>query len=572
MENWQVFNEVMKIPDDIEIPINMKDWTDFNYGLKNRFNSYIKSIRPEHALNLLQNVFWPWSLYDKKKWKIKIVDVTLREWDQAPLTSFNKDEKKVVYLMLRELWINTIEVWFPGWNLDYDNIKELLDFFKDDPNPPYVSVLWRANELDTDKSLDVLKDTKKIRIHTFIATSEWHIIDKFCKGKWKNLKEWKEFVKKSIEKQVTELKKIQEERKKEWKEMIIEFSPEDATNSKYNFLLECIRIAIKAWANIINVPDTLGISIPDTYKALFYLLKEDTKDLKKEWYNFSFSTHVHNDKDMAMACTLWWIIWWGEFAETTLLWIWERTGNTKTSGALINFWIDWESNWNFTIEWIKQRYLSIFSEAVRKILWDDPFTREPWIWKNAQIDASWVHLANPWVYWWSKKYADEFWVSKWEKYFSPRWWINWIFDLLNSLWFEKEMFSTIVNEKFKDEEAKKAETSRRQYPSQIFKHYLEDNWEFSNLNYDIISEKKISINFEILWEKITINEDFWWESWYIDALIKWFKKYLWESWRNIILENFEATERQDLTTIVKELKRDVEKFNNKLIWRSFWLL
>jgi len=156
----------------------------------------------------------------------------------------------------------------------------LLDFFKDDPNPPYISVLWRFLEIDSDASFNVIKNSKKIRIHTFITTSEAHIIDKFYK--------W--------EKNII---------LKEWKDMVIEFSPEDTTNSKYNFLLKAIRVAIEAWANVINVPDTLWVSTPNLYKTLFYLLSEDTKDLKEKWYDFSFSTHVHNDKDIATTFTLW---------------------------------------------------------------------------------------------------------------------------------------------------------------------------------------------------------------------------------------------------------------------------
>jgi isopropylmalate/homocitrate/citramalate synthase len=91
-----------------------------------------------------------------------------------------------------------------------------------------------------------LENAKKIRIHTFIATSEAHIFDKFCKGKYRDLGEGKEFVKNSIKEQIKKLKNKQEEIKNEGREMVIEFSPEDATNTKYDFLLECVRIAIES--------------------------------------------------------------------------------------------------------------------------------------------------------------------------------------------------------------------------------------------------------------------------------------------------------------------------------------
>ncbi|MDD5769677.1 MAG: hypothetical protein PHE25_01810, partial [Candidatus Gracilibacteria bacterium] len=182
----------------------MKDGSIFNKSLNDKFKDYLKTLNQDEINKLISGVFGPAIDYDELK-SIKITDVTLREGDQAPLTSFNKDEKKLIYLLLRELGVHTIEVGFPAGATDFENVKELVDFFSDDKNPPFISVLGRTLELDTTKSLEAVKNAKNIRVHTFIATSQADILGKFCKD-GKSLEEGKEFVKASIKNQVSILK------------------------------------------------------------------------------------------------------------------------------------------------------------------------------------------------------------------------------------------------------------------------------------------------------------------------------------------------------------------------------
>ncbi len=546
--------------------IEMKNWTIFNNSLDNTWKNYIQS-NPEKLQELLLWTFWPWVVCNTGDLRnIKITDVTLREWDQAPLTSFNKEEKKFVYLMLRELWIQTIEVWFPAWDTDFENVAELVNFFSDDPNPPTISVLWRALEFDTNKSIDAIKKAKKIRIHTFIASSKADIMWKFCKD-WKTYDDWKEFVIKSIKNQLTKLKEIQKQRNTEWKEMEIEFSPEDATNTDFDFLLKSIRTAIKSWANIINVPDTLWIATPDSYKTLFFLLVDKTLDLKNEWYNFEFSTHVHNDKAMALATAIWWVRWWAKQVESTILWIWERTWNTSTHQSYMALWIDWKSNWWFKIDWINERHFWNVVVSVWKILWDDSFNREPWVWINSQKDWSWVHWANPNLYWWSKVYADKLWVKDSENYFSPRWWKNNIIDLLNMLWFENNLFLQYITPDFIASLSKKWEIWRTQYATQLFKDYLISSKRFNNFKYKI-TNNEIEVSFKLDWKGIHIKESYEKENWAIDALIKWFKKYLWKYWEKIELVDYQTREKPSLRAIIEETTlNDASEYYKQKIWK-----
>jgi len=118
--------------------------------------------------------------------QIKIVDVTLREWDQAPFTSFNAKEKSAIALMFAEMWIDVIEVWFWASRVDFENIQKVSEVVGD--RNTVISSLWRALENDTIASLKALKKVKNPRIHIFLAMSQDHINGKFWKF-WNSLKQ-----------------------------------------------------------------------------------------------------------------------------------------------------------------------------------------------------------------------------------------------------------------------------------------------------------------------------------------------------------------------------------------------
>ena len=543
---------------------------DFISSLDNRWK---ESLEKSWFIKKITNLFGP---NIRLKWRsISITDVTLREWDQAPLSSFNVMEKKLVYLLLRELQVDVIEVWFPAWDTDYANIQNLIDFFSDDPCPPVISVLWRCADLigwpDTGNSLSVTQSLKKSRIHCFIATSNAHIWDKFCNKKnkqtWetenlRSLEEWKDFVKKSIRKTVWILKNEQEKRKKEWKILQIEWSPEDATNTDYPFLLESIRIAIESGAEIINLPDTVWVSKPEEYKSLFFLLSEDTIDLKKQWYKFSFSSHIHNDKWYAKAWAIGAVEWWAEHIESTLLWIWERAGNTKTHDILQAFGVDNECEIIFKKN--KKLYLtSIFSEAVRKILWDDSWVREPGIWSNAQTDSSWVHTANPELYGESKDYAKLLWVNVKEKFFSARWWANGLLNLADSIWLDLRSTEKKDLKTFIAHLSKIAEVNRMVFPTHILREYLLLGKRLSPIRYNINSQKgNISVDFILDWVKYKINEDYQWENGFIEALMRWIRKI---ANRNIQWKEYFTKDKPSLSTIITYIRESIGKICK---WKS----
>lgn len=530
----------------------MTNGGEFGNSLTERWEDFIGSLDKADLINMLSWIFGPGCTMQDMT-TISITDVTLREWDQAPLTSFNGTEKKFVYLMLRELGIDTIEVWFPAGDTDFNNVKELVDFFADDLNPPRISVLWRAVDHDTHNSIAATKSSQKTRIHTFIATSDAHIYDKFCTDKQGNetrtLEEWKSFVLQSLQTQIQKLKEEQSTRKEQWRDLEIEFSLEDATNTEYSFLLQVVRTAIESWANIINIPDTLGICTPDTYKTLFFLLTQDTGDLQNDGYIFSFSTHVHNDKWFALATALWWARGGARHIETTLLWIWERTWNTSTSQALQAFGIDGKTNgWFKLIEWKSLHFLAVFSYAVRRILWDDPFVREIGIGENAQTDGSGVHTANPLVYGWSKQYAKSFWVLSSEPFFSARWWQNGMRDLLRLLSINDDISVKDVKEMIRMASVS-WEIGRREYVSKIYMDYLEKTWRLSDIEFHVL-DSEICISFTLDGESYEICEGFEWENGYIDAMIRGCKKLIPNV--DVQLEGYSSEEKPALSTVIRE--------------------
>ena len=514
------------------------------------------------------NIFWASAKFEWRK--IKITDVTLREWDQAPLTSFSKDEKMFIYLMLRELQIDTIEVWFPAGDNDFKNVKELVAFFKDDPSPPYISVLGRSLDHDTWRSIEATKWLKKARIHSFIATSDAHILEKFCLKEelwvdWetqlvakRTLEEWQVFVIESIKTSVSRLKKVQTLRRNNYnQDLEIEWSPEDASNTKYDFLLRCVRTAIESWANIINVPDTVWIVKPEEYKSLFYHLVQDTEDLREKWYKFRFSSHIHNDKDFASAATLGAAEGWVSDVETTQLWVWERAWNTKTHIAQMMFWVDGEANWWFELNSaMNHEFTAIFSKAIKKILGDDLSNREAWIGKNVESDWAWVHQQVR-LYWWAKEYAWFFWVLWWEGYFSARWWKNGLKILANTLWIETSKLKWADLTWFISELSKEAEITRRVYPANILQKKLQREKRISDLSYKNEGDI-IAVKFTIDQKEIIIRGKADEKNGYIWAIVSGIKEQLWDAHHIEHLE-YSSREKHSQREIMNTVRNEVDQ-------------
>ena len=532
---------------------------------------------------------------EREEYEVFINDVTLREWDQAPLTSFNKQEKQIIALMLRELWIKNIEVWFWASRADADNIRWVAEVFSWDKNSPFIASLWRAVAWDTDASINVMRWYENARIHTFIATPDDHINEKFSKF-WDDINERKKWVLNQIKWEVSKAKKFKDEHNLNAE---IEFSPEAASNNaiddfkvlkfwttQFEFLIQCIIEAIESWANVINIPDTVWNLLPHETEELFREITNRTEYLKEEWFNFYFSCHIHNDLGLAWANAISAIRWWAKSIELTVAWIWERAWNTSLSEIVWIISEKWESILSWTInDWkkvvtpnIQTELVWPISRFVEKILNLDKSVQIPFIWALSDIDWSWVHNANAWVYWWTKNKIKYGWDNM-EEFFSPRWWSNQIVNMLVRYWINEDKGSDII-QAVTNHACNLSEASRLLFPSNIYSLYLSKKWEFILNDEDIIIDwNKIKITFELFWEKYEISWEWEWKNWVIDGLITWINEFIWKN--NINIQDIWIRNRPCLIQTVKhfyteiskssvELSEDFKKKVSEIIKREKW--
>jgi 2-isopropylmalate synthase len=237
--------------------------------------------------------------------KVYIFDTTLRDGEQAPGFSMTQDEKIKMALALEKLGVDIIEAGFPITSEgDFEAVREVSQKLE----KPVICALARCEEQDIEKAAEALAPAKRKRIHVFIATSEIHM-------KYKLRLSEEEVVEKAI-KAVKLAKKYADE---------VEFSAEDATRSDPDFLIKVFKEVVKAGADVINVPDTVGYTLPFE----FYELIKKIKEAISEVGNPIISVHCHNDLGLATANTLAGILGGARQCEVALNGIGERAGNTS---------------------------------------------------------------------------------------------------------------------------------------------------------------------------------------------------------------------------------------------------
>ncbi|BEP29573.1 2-isopropylmalate synthase [Helicovermis profundi] len=235
---------------------------------------------------------------------IKIFDTTLRDGEQSPGCSMNTKEKLELAKQLEKLGVDVIEAGFPAAsNGDFEAVKLIANTL----NTSTVAGLSRALKSDIDRTWEAIKDAKKPRIHTFIATSDLHMEYK--------LKKSKEEVLKIAVDMVSHAKNYCED---------IEFSAEDASRSDWDFLCQVFESVIKAGATVLNIPDTVGYTVPSEYYDLISYVKNNVKGIE----NVDISVHCHNDLGMGTANSLSAIKAGANQIECTINGIGERAGNT----------------------------------------------------------------------------------------------------------------------------------------------------------------------------------------------------------------------------------------------------
>jgi 2-isopropylmalate synthase len=199
--------------------------------------------------------------------------------------------------------VDIIEAGFPiASDGDFMAVNEISKRTKN----AVIAGLARAGQKDIDRCGEAIKPAKRGRIHTFISTSPVHM-------KWK-LQMEPEKVLDMVVSSVTRARNYTDD---------VEWSAEDATRTEHDFLCRCVEAAIKAGATTINIPDTVGYTVPDEYFALIAMLQERVPNADKA----RFSAHCHNDLGMAVANSLAGVRAGIRQIECTVNGIGERAGN-----------------------------------------------------------------------------------------------------------------------------------------------------------------------------------------------------------------------------------------------------
>lgn len=235
--------------------------------------------------------------------KVEFLDTTLRDGEQTPGVNFSVKEKIAIAKQLEKWGIASIEAGFPAASPDsFEAVRQIAEAM----TTTAVSGLARSVKADIDACYEALKDAKYPQCHVFIATSPIHREYK--------LKKTKEEILDIIKEHVTYARS---------KFDVVEFSPEDATRTELDYLLQVVQTAVDAGATYINIPDTVGFTTPEEFGHIFkYLIENVTSDRE-----IIFSPHCHDDLGMATANTLAAIKNGAGRIEGTVNGIGERAGN-----------------------------------------------------------------------------------------------------------------------------------------------------------------------------------------------------------------------------------------------------
>ncbi len=240
-----------------------------------------------------------------EKDRVVIFDTTLRDGEQCPGATMTHEEKLEVAELLDTMGVDIIEAGFPiASEGDWAAVHEIAKRTKN----AVVCGLSRAAPKDIDRCAEAIKPAKRKRIHTFLSTSPVHM-------KWKLQKEPHEVYEMVIA-QVTRARSHTDD---------VEWSAEDATRTEFDFLCRCVEAAINAGATTINIPDTVGYTVPEEYFALFKMLRERVPNADKA----VFSVHCHDDLGMAVANSLAGVRAGVRQIECTVNGIGERAGNAS---------------------------------------------------------------------------------------------------------------------------------------------------------------------------------------------------------------------------------------------------
>jgi 2-isopropylmalate synthase len=235
--------------------------------------------------------------------RVIIFDTTMRDGEQSPGASMSLEEKIQIARLFDELGIDIIEAGFPIASPgDFEAVSEVSKILKNS----IPAGLSRHSVKDIDRAYEALKHAPRFRIHTFISTSPLHMKHKLNMSP--------EDVYESIGKHVAYARKFTDD---------VEWSCEDGTRTDMDYMCKTVELAIKSGATTINIPDTVGYTIPSEFTKIISTLKNKVPNIDKA----ILSTHCHNDLGLAVANSLAGVQAGARQIECTINGLGERAGN-----------------------------------------------------------------------------------------------------------------------------------------------------------------------------------------------------------------------------------------------------
>jgi 2-isopropylmalate synthase len=237
--------------------------------------------------------------------RITVFDTTLRDGEQSPGCSMNVSEKLRMAHQLDRLGVDVIEAGFP---IASDGDFEAVQAIAATVRRPIIAGLARACAPDIERAWQALKGAARPRIHVFLATSDIHLKYKLRISREQCLEQARE----SVRLANTFCDDV-------------EFSPEDATRTDRDFLCQVVQAVIDAGATTVNIPDTVGYTMPAEFAEIIQMLRERVRGIE----NITISVHCHNDLGLAVANTLVALGAGARQVECTINGIGERAGNAS---------------------------------------------------------------------------------------------------------------------------------------------------------------------------------------------------------------------------------------------------
>ena len=235
--------------------------------------------------------------------RVLIFDTTLRDGEQSPGATMPFGDKLRIARQLADLNVDIIEAGFPiASQGDFEAVRAIAAEIRG----PRICGLARAADADIDRAWEAVRESDRPRIHTFIATSPIHM-------KYK-LQMEPDAVLRQINRSVRRARSFCED---------VQWSPEDATRSDHDFLCKAVETAIRAGASTINIPDTVGYTVPGESARIIRMLRERVPEIDRA----VISTHCHNDLGLAVANALAAVEAGARQVECTINGLGERAGN-----------------------------------------------------------------------------------------------------------------------------------------------------------------------------------------------------------------------------------------------------